>query len=592
MNKLKITLNEDGSVIQFTPDFKIMRGSYRNVLINIEVPHSLLIDPVVDADNNSNLTGNNVRIGAIIRTVTGQNLQTQRYEFQRVKDYIYNGIGYRLYQRKMPKEFTMWETVNQLEATNSGVLEMVINVTNWTISGNNAKIEEVAASPVFTLDIYPSAFLENAEEIDEPSDFDELYSQVQNIDKQVDNMDEDLYGTDANTLGTYLLTRLKAGNKITIEQDSTQAPNNKLKISVQTINANEVPISPITDVYANDVQGALEQISARTDSQVVKTVNGEDTSMVDNSDPLNPIIKHDNSKVDKSVMQGSETPNGVVASVGGDHFTSVDVDSMSLHVKVRSVADGSLLSDTAIPLKLASAISRGLMPKESVATLSNLVSRVASLEGKTSRFLYTDKTNPTASEIDAFAQAQGQVSPYDGVAIVVDETYHIWHYYENDNIGWKDDGSDTVNKASNDALGIVIGSTEDGKIYVESDGSMSLVGFDTITSAITSLENSKLDNVVIESGTNNGTIKITKTINGNFVSTDNIQVKGLGSAAYTNSSDYIPSSSLQNLEKTINKASTINADNKTSTTLYPNNKAVADYVDTTLGYVEDLLREV
>ena len=77
MNKLKITLNEDGSVSQFTPDFKIMRGSYRNVLINIEVPHSLLLDPVNDTDG-TNQTGNNVRIGGIITTSTGKHLQTKR----------------------------------------------------------------------------------------------------------------------------------------------------------------------------------------------------------------------------------------------------------------------------------------------------------------------------------------------------------------------------------------------------------------------------------------------------------------------------------------------------------------------------------
>lgn len=292
MNKLKITLNEDGSIIQFTPDFKIMRGSYRNVLINIEVPHSLLIDPVVDTDYSSNQTGNNVRIGAIIRTATGQNLQTQRYEFQRVKDYTYNGIGYRLYQRKMPKEFTMWETVNQLEATNSGVLEMVINVTNWTLDGNNAKIEEVAASPVFTLDIYPSAFLENAEEIDEPSDFDELYSQVQNIDAEVDEVNEDLYGTDG--LGEFLTSRLKEGYKILLEKEGKQ-----IKISVDTIKASEVPIDAVVDMEAKDVQTAIEELSKRTDKQHVDTVTGEDEYLVDNTDTYNPIIKHDKDKIDK-----------------------------------------------------------------------------------------------------------------------------------------------------------------------------------------------------------------------------------------------------------------------------------------------------
>ena len=491
MNKLRITLTEDGSVKQFTPDFKLIRGSYRNVLINVEVPRSILIDPVTDGGVNQ--TGNNVRIGAIIRTATGQNLQTKRYELQWVKDYIDNDTEYSLYQRRMPKEFTLWETVNLLEATNSGVLELVINVVNWTLDGGtNAKIEEVATSQILTLDVYPSAFLTNAEEITSPTDFDKLQSQVQDINAEVDKALTDLYGTSENTLGTYIAPRLKAGNKINIEEDTSSAPNNRLKISVQTINANEVPITHIDNVTAADVQGALEEINAKTATEVINSVVGEDGYLVDNKDPLNPIVKHDRDKVDKSVMGTSETANGVVSSVTGDSYTDTDVDEMALHIKLRSIQDGSLLSDTAIPLKLASSISRGLMPKESVATLSDLVTRVASLEGKATRYIYTG-TNPTANAIDAFVRAQGQTPPYEGVAVVVSQNYHVWHYYENDNIGWKDDGSDTVTQATNTSLGIVIGSTENGKIYVESNGSMSLVGFDGITGRLTSLENSKLD---------------------------------------------------------------------------------------------------
>lgn len=290
MQVLNLTVNEDGSISQFQPDFKIMRGSYRNILLNLRVPHSLLLDPVQDTEDGSNQTGNNVRISAVIRTATGQNLLTKkRYEFKRVKDYQKDGRWYRLYQRRMPKEFTMWETVNLLEAINSGVVEMITNVVNWTKTETGRKIEEVAASPIFTLDIYPSAFLDNAEEIEEPSNFDELHSQVQEIDAELQEIHSDLYGTPENNLGDYLINRLKAGNKITIEEDLTQLPNGKLKISVQEIRANEVPIDPIFELNAEDVQEALKQLSQRTDSTMVKSVTGESEELIDNADPLNPI---------------------------------------------------------------------------------------------------------------------------------------------------------------------------------------------------------------------------------------------------------------------------------------------------------------
>lgn len=289
MQKLKITLNEDGSVYQFTPDFKIMRGSYRNVLINIEVPHSLLLDPATD-ENGENQTGNDVRVGAVIKTVTGKNITTKGYKFQRVKDFTRDGVDYRLYQRKMPKIFTMWDTVSEQEATEGGKLTLVINVINWLINDLKAKIEEISASPKFTLEIQPSAFLED-EEIIEPSDFDGLNSQVQEIDATIDELQNDLYGTDG--LGDFLTSRLNAGNKITLEK-----VNGQVKISVQTIKASEVPIDAISEVKATNVQTAIEELSKRTDSQQVDTLKGEDDYLVDNSDPRHPIIMHDKDKID------------------------------------------------------------------------------------------------------------------------------------------------------------------------------------------------------------------------------------------------------------------------------------------------------
>lgn len=187
---MKITLNGDGSISQFAPDFKIMRGSYGNVLINIEVPRSLLLEVTTD-DSGEYVCGNNVRIAGIIKTVLGQNIQTKRYELKWVKDYTLNGIEYSLYQRKMPKEFTLWETVNELETTMGGKLDMAINVVNWAKQDNGVKVEEIASSTKIPLVIYPGAFLENAEEIDDPSDFDILFSQVQDINRDFSEFKND-----------------------------------------------------------------------------------------------------------------------------------------------------------------------------------------------------------------------------------------------------------------------------------------------------------------------------------------------------------------------------------------------------------------
>ena len=196
MNVLQIKIHEDGT-LECSPDFKITRGSYRNILMNVEVPHSLLLDPVSENTDNGqivdrNVNGNNLQVGAIIRTVTGKNLQTIRYGFQMVKDYIQNGIWYRLYQRIMPKEFTLWETVNQCEEAGNGYLDLVFNVVNWTKEETNVKIETVTASPILRLQVLASTFLNNVEDIDNPSQLDQLQSQTNELSSRVDVIETDL----------------------------------------------------------------------------------------------------------------------------------------------------------------------------------------------------------------------------------------------------------------------------------------------------------------------------------------------------------------------------------------------------------------
>lgn len=500
MNKLKITLNEDGSVYQFTPDFKIMRGSYRNVLLNIEVPHSLLIDPVTEAESGTNKTGNNVRVGAIIETSTGKHLQTKRYELQRVKDFERNNVKYRLYQRKMPKEFTMWDTVNETEAAQSGELDLVINVVNWTKNGLAAKIEEVSASPTFKLPVYPSAFLDNAEEIEDPTDFDELQSQVQEIDATVDDINADLYGEDGKSLGEYLTKRLKAGNKIILKKEGEQ-----IKISVETIKATEVVVDPIADMKAANVQKALEELSKRTDSQQVDTVKGEDSYLVDNTDPRNPIIKHDISKIDKSSIADNQTttdPNKVLsANQGAIIKRNIDALQTSLisEQNARQAADNALQGQ--------------------ITTLDN---------NKASK---TEMTEAIASAINAVVNSAPEA---------FDTLKEIADWIEQDEAGsaalvLRLAAVEAKNSEQDTAIANEVSArtSADNTLQSNIDAETS-----ARESAINSLTNSKLDSITIESGTNDGTLKITKVINGTSSTVDNIPVKGLKSAAFTEASAY------------------------------------------------------
>lgn len=127
----------------------------------------------------------------------------------------------------------------------------------------------------------------------------------------------------------------------------------------------------------------------------------------------------------------------------------------------------------------------GLMTKATVRAINQMQEQIEQLQGKTTRLLYTDKTDPTAVEINAFVIAEGYTEPFDGIAVVVDETYHIWHFYEG-GVGWKDDGLDTVTTFTNDIAGIIKGSNDDGKVYANEDGTGSVKGWDTVKQNIAS----------------------------------------------------------------------------------------------------------
>lgn len=352
---------------------------------------------------------------------------------------------------------------------------------------------------------------------------------MQTIDSDIEIADgKSLYGERGNGTTEQLVAIKNEGGFENVEIGSPNIPL-KLHHSMKDINNSNLTKNPKISVKDADGETTEEKMAFISDVQGAKT------------ELNNSLASEINKKINKSSFANAETPNAIVTDVVGENLDESDVDSASIRIVKRSVENGSVLLNKATSIKLASTASRGLMSKEQVSTLNDLTDRMQAMEGKASRYLYDAKTNPSASEIDTFVKSMGHTVPFTGIAVVIDETFHVWHYYENENIGWKDDGSDTVSKATNSSLGIVKGETSEGKVSVENDGTMSLVGYDTLKSKVTSIENSRLNDVDVAGGTNNGTIKVTKNVNGTSTTTDNISVTGLKSAAYTESSAYATS---------------------------------------------------
>lgn len=206
--------------------------------------------------------------------------------------------------------------------------------------------------------------------------------------------------------------------------------------------------------------------------------------------------------------------------------TEVSGDNININIKYVNLNNNNEQNITK-PLPPVTNTTPGLMTSEDLNALNTLKLKVENLEGKTTRLLYTESTNPTKEEINNFVIGLGYTSPFEGIAVVITQTYHIWHYYSNDNIGWKDDGQDTVSAFTNDIAGIIKGSGEtEGKVYAESDGTGSVYGWDALTTKI----NNHIDNT-------NNPHEVTKA----QVGLENVENKALDNKVTENSTNYIQS---------------------------------------------------
>ena len=179
-------------------------------------------------------------------------------------------------------------------------------------------------------------------------------------------------------------------------------------------------------------------------------------------------------------------------------YLAIKKDSVNLNTRVEKSED--------VTLPLATNSKSGLMSSTDVNAISDLKGRVENLEGKTTRLLYSENENPTVEQINTFVENAGYTSPFEGIAVVVDKTFHIWHYYEN--IGWQDDGQDTVSTFTNNIAGIIKGSEIEGRVYAENDGTGSLVGYDNLKNKTDIIKNDGAGNQYLS---NDGTYKTIRT---------------------------------------------------------------------------------
>lgn len=236
-------------------------------------------------------------------------------------------------------------------------------------------------------------------------------------------------------------------------------------------------------------------LSSRIDASNVKIKTNADAILtIENdlgSDALPGTIYYRIAKVENDVITLKPLVN--------DSIKKVDVEGDASTVYHKALHNSGIVENDAIPV--ASDTKAGVMSASMYVgfngSIQNLQSRMAVLEGVGLTYQLTGlPDNATSEQITAAFQAQYPNVPLmAGIRAADYDKAKIWQY---SGTAWIQLTSLNINVATSSALGLVKGSetstTNDGKIFVEVDGSMTVIGWDTLKALATAAKQS-VDNL-------------------------------------------------------------------------------------------------
>ena len=227
-------------------------------------------------------------------------------------------------------------------------------------------------------------------------------------------------------------------------------------------------------------------VKIKTNADAILTIEGEL-----GSDALPGTIYYRIAKVENDVITLKPLVN--------DSIKKVDVEGDASTVYHKALHNSGIVENDAIPV--ASDTKAGVMSAGMYVgfngSIQNLQARMAVLEGVGITYQLTGlPDNATSEQITAAFQAQYPNVPLmAGIRAADYDKAKIWQY---SGTAWIQLTSININVATSSALGLVKGSetstTNDGKIFVEVDGSMTVIGWDTLK-ALASAAKQSVDNL-------------------------------------------------------------------------------------------------
>lgn len=224
-----------------------------------------------------------------------------------------------------------------------------------------------------------------------------------------------------------------------------------------------------------------------------------------------------------AAIEALENEVGPETVAGTIQYRLKDIDTkLPTAIKeVEMIADASTVTHKAThisgtaesdALPIVSREQAGIMSASVYAAMEDVIanntSRISVLEQSALTYDISGlvSADPTNAEISAaFHQKYPNIPIQPGIRVADYNNAHFWQYGNN---MWILLTQINIQTATNDSLGIVKGSDTDGKVFVETDGSMSLKGYDALVSK-DATHDSKIS--TLETGLGNANARIDAT---------------------------------------------------------------------------------
>ena len=351
-------------------------------------------------------------------------------------------------------------------------------------------------------------------------------------------------------------------------------PYSELQLEIERVDQTAIDAKTTannTEAHLGNIEGKVnEAIAVIPQVQTnTETIAAHDAELTDHDTRIHTnTIVNDQQNTDIASLKSKTNNNAVAIKALGDEvgpetvagtikYRLKDIDSkLPTAIKeVEMIANASTVTHKAThisgttesdALPIVSREQAGIMSASVYAAMEDVIanntSRISVLEQSAPTYDISGlvSANPTNAEISAaFTQKYPNVPIQAGLRAADYDNAHFWQYGKGT---WILLTQIDVQMATNQSLGIVKGSDTNGKVFVETDGSMSLKGYDALVSK-DATHDSRINTLEVGLGNANSRIDATNTnvannaadivaANGN-ISTNTNDINGLKSRMAT-----------------------------------------------------------